>query len=237
MHLNTAHFQAHSHRIVMLPSPKLPLLNFFLSLFSIMSWYCDQWKIWLGRWDICRGKAIHKWFSAASSAIVWARKKLWGLVINTHEIAQFPELEQLAAVLWLWRRWLPGDGIGNCLHQQRQRRNFLGPRQNNLYCLAQNFQQCQYTLERGYYKGKYFPSVQCRYVILEQNWCQESETFSSLSSFVFQPLPVCLFLFFLVLIYRAKSLWCWAVRLSESINSLYVNIYILRQLECLLSRR
>lgn len=73
------------------------ILRFFASLklslpvillISITSPCCGQWKIWFGRWDICWGK-VHKWFTTALSAAVWARKKLWRLVMkNNQKIAQ-----------------------------------------------------------------------------------------------------------------------------------------------------
>lgn len=116
MHLNTAYFHTLSQRIVILPSPKLSLLHFFILLFPVTSPHCYQWKIWLGRWDICWGKAAHKWFTTAPSVTVWARKKLWGRVINNQERAQSvssvgavsssPPLSKEVATRW-WSRQLP----------------------------------------------------------------------------------------------------------------------------------
>lgn len=227
MDLNTAHFQAVSHRIVILPSPKLSLLHFVVLLFSVMSPHCDQWKIWLGRWDISWGKAVHQRFTTAPSAAVWLRKKLWGLIVNNQEIVQTvsragavsssPLLTKEVAARW-WERQLPAAA-----GKTKKKFPWAKTESFTLPCLKLPIMLI-FTWNR-YYKGNtsvqhsggrlHFSKIHAMQMRLSA-----ARPLFSFNLYLF----ACSFFDFSVLIYRAKSLWCWAVRLSEIINSLYADI-------------
>lgn len=78
-------------------------------------------------------------------------------------------------------------------------------------------------MEVGYTSAKLMP----------EKWDFQQFVIFSLSTFA------CLLGFFLTFqfFYRTKSLRCWAIRLNETINSPYGNIYTLSQQGCLLSGR